>query len=326
MRLEDLTLPVLANVFVLSPASPVSSMPAGSPVSSSPTSSSLWSRARRGARQGRAFFVDLAARVAVARGLGFSGVYLGGHLSAADYDDLLDRADALAGDDWRALAREIQLRLSPTSSTSSSPTRIRGSPRTSSTRRISNRAQGQDGAARAARYRFSRRLHTAAFEPDAPLFRPGARCTARSSGPRPSEVAATRSSRPPRSRCSTAATAATARCRTSPTSAPSRSARRTSATGRAAAPATASARSTTRSASGRTPTSGSRPTARRSRCSTGPVIVKDNALARTSAWANTFLGRDHHGRSKRRRRPADWLSMERRLSYLPPPTACCVAA
>jgi hypothetical protein len=26
----------------------------------------------------------------------------------------------------------------------------------------------------------------------------------------------------------------------------------------------------------------------------GPVIVKDNALARTSAWANTFLGRDHH--------------------------------
>jgi hypothetical protein len=26
----------------------------------------------------------------------------------------------------------------------------------------------------------------------------------------------------------------------------------------------------------------------------GPVVVKDNALARTSAWANTFLGRDHH--------------------------------
>ena len=25
-----------------------------------------------------------------------------------------------------------------------------------------------------------------------------------------------------------------------------------------------------------------------------PVVVKDNALARTSAWANTFLGRDHH--------------------------------
>jgi hypothetical protein len=31
----------------------------------------------------------------------------------------------------------------------------------------------------------------------------------------------------------------------------------------------------------------------------GPVIVKDNALARTSAWANTFLGRDHHARARR---------------------------
>jgi methylenetetrahydrofolate reductase (NADPH) len=27
----------------------------------------------------------------------------------------------------------------------------------------------------------------------------------------------------------------------------------------------------------------------------GPVVTKDNALARTSAWANAFLGRDHHG-------------------------------
>ena len=25
----------------------------------------------------------------------------------------------------------------------------------------------------------------------------------------------------------------------------------------------------------------------------GPVVVKDNALQGTSAWANTFLGRDH---------------------------------
>jgi hypothetical protein len=26
--------------------------------------------------------------------------------------------------------------------------------------------------------------------------------------------------------------------------------------------------------------------------------VKDNALAGTSAWANTFLGRDHHGTAR----------------------------
>jgi methylenetetrahydrofolate reductase (NADPH) len=27
----------------------------------------------------------------------------------------------------------------------------------------------------------------------------------------------------------------------------------------------------------------------------GPTIVRDNGLARTSAWANAFLGRDHRG-------------------------------
>jgi hypothetical protein len=30
----------------------------------------------------------------------------------------------------------------------------------------------------------------------------------------------------------------------------------------------------------------------------GPVVVKDNRLAGTSAWANTFLGRDHVGRER----------------------------
>ena len=28
----------------------------------------------------------------------------------------------------------------------------------------------------------------------------------------------------------------------------------------------------------------------------GAVVVKDNALAGTSAWANAFLGRDHVGK------------------------------
>ena len=117
-------------------------------------------------------------------------------------------------------------------------------------------------------------------------------------GPHRSASSPTRPSRRSRCRSSAAATAATARFPRSRMSAPSRSARRTSATGRAAARATGSARSTTPSASGRRPTSGSRPTARRSRCSTGPVVVKDNALAGTSAWANAFLGRDHTGGAK----------------------------
>jgi hypothetical protein len=30
----------------------------------------------------------------------------------------------------------------------------------------------------------------------------------------------------------------------------------------------------------------------------GPIVVKDNALQGTSAWANTFLRRDHQARGK----------------------------
>ena len=30
----------------------------------------------------------------------------------------------------------------------------------------------------------------------------------------------------------------------------------------------------------------------------GPAVLKDGSLQGTSAWANTFLGRDHHARQR----------------------------
>jgi hypothetical protein len=39
----------------------------------------------------------------------------------------------------------------------------------------------------------------------------------------------------------------------------------------------------------------------------GPVVVKDNALSGTSAWANAFLGRDHHARHPSGEPPSDEL-------------------
>src|SRR5437763_6676065 len=43
--------------------------------------------------RGRSFFVELAAKhVAAARGLGFDGVYLGGHMPATTFGEILDRA------------------------------------------------------------------------------------------------------------------------------------------------------------------------------------------------------------------------------------------
>ncbi len=62
--------------------------------------------------QGRAFFVDLAAKhLAVARGLGFDGVYLGGHTPAATFGEIVERAGSFAPDDWRSFVAELRYPL-----------------------------------------------------------------------------------------------------------------------------------------------------------------------------------------------------------------------
>src|SRR5262249_40366973 len=58
--------------------------------------------------KGRAFFLDLAAKqLMVVRGLGFNGVYLGGHATAETFFEILDRAHAYEHDDPSELAREL---------------------------------------------------------------------------------------------------------------------------------------------------------------------------------------------------------------------------
>ena len=56
--------------------------------------------------KGKGFFLDLAARqVAIARGLGYAGVYLGGASRAEDLGRILDLADGYRAD-WRALVAQ----------------------------------------------------------------------------------------------------------------------------------------------------------------------------------------------------------------------------
>jgi methylenetetrahydrofolate reductase (NADPH) len=95
--------PVLANVFVLSPQS-ARAFHAGRIPGVVVTNEllELVERHAHGSDRGRSFFVELAAKqVAVARGLGFRGAYIGGHLKTADYTEILERADGFALDDWR---------------------------------------------------------------------------------------------------------------------------------------------------------------------------------------------------------------------------------
>ncbi|MEC8841303.1 MAG: methylenetetrahydrofolate reductase C-terminal domain-containing protein, partial [Candidatus Poribacteria bacterium] len=58
--------------------------------------------------KGKTFFLEFAAKqCAIAKGLGFRGVYLGGHLKASDYKRVLEIADQFGEDDWQDFAKEI---------------------------------------------------------------------------------------------------------------------------------------------------------------------------------------------------------------------------
>ena len=55
------------------------------------------------------FFVELAAKhVAVTRGLGYDGVYLGAHMPATTFGEIIDLADGYGDGEWRELARDIR--------------------------------------------------------------------------------------------------------------------------------------------------------------------------------------------------------------------------
>jgi methylenetetrahydrofolate reductase (NADPH) len=59
--------------------------------------------------QGARFFRELAAKqVAIFKGLGFAGAYLGGVHAIDDVNDILDIESTFAPDDWKQFARELQ--------------------------------------------------------------------------------------------------------------------------------------------------------------------------------------------------------------------------
>jgi len=245
MRRADLRVPVLANVYVLSRT--VARLFHGNAIPGCVVSDELLAVAEREAAapdKGRAFFLELAAKqVAIARGLGFRGVYLAGHRSAADIARVLDTAAQFAPDDWRAFAKEIAYGpkhgfrmfgedpatglatddLEPTYAAS-----------------LTARERARRGAAPPRGTGRTGSRTGSSSRPARPRSGLRAACTGSSSrstldGPYTSW------SRPSRCRSTTAGTAAIARCRKSRTSARSPSARRASGTARAAVPTMASA-------------------------------------------------------------------------------------
>ena len=299
IRREGLPVAPLANVYVLTRATARAFHRGAIPgVVVSDELLAIAEREAASPDEGKAFFADLAAKhVAVARGLGFAGVYLGGHVPVATFDEILDAADRYATDDWVALAREIQFPLpgefyfferDPETGLSSDVV---------SASYLESRRRRRTDLRVPVKYRFSRRLHQVAFADDAPLH-PTGRAVYRKIEQAPKAIGKAAHA------LEQAAKVSMFRCKDC---------------GDCSLPEIAYVCPESMCAKNQRngPCGGTRD----GLCEVydteciwsqayerlkaygeeedmldGPVVVKDNALAGTSAWANAFLGRDHQAR------------------------------
>ena len=253
--------------------------------------------------RGRAFFVDLAAKhLAVVRGLGYDGVYLGGHMPAEAFGEIIDIAGTFA-DDWREFAREIQFprqgefhffEQDPESGLSSDVV---------NPAYLESKRQRRTDLRVSPRYRLSRRVHDAVFADDAPLFSAGRRVYRRiERAPRPVRRAAhavEQAAKVPLFGCKDCGDCSLPEIAyVCPESQCAKNQRNGPCGGtRDGLCEVYDTECIWSEAYERLKAYGEEES-----MLDGPVVVKDNALAGTSAWANTFLGRDHQALDRSERR------------------------
>jgi len=284
MELSGLDVPVLANVYVLTPRA--ARVFNSGRIPGVVVTDELLAHAEK---RDRPFFLELAAKqIAIAQGLGFRGVYLGGHMSLEDYDSILATADAYRPDDWRGFAKEIQF---------SFPDEFycfQGDPATGlSSTEPSPPSKGHAPLP----YRFSRNLHRLAFEPEAPLFAVGrALYSSVEKGPRPIRTSlhlAEQAVKVPLFGCrdcgdcslpDVAYLCPESQCVKNQRNGPCGGTREGKCE-------IGDKDCIWALAYDRLKAYGEEET-----MLDGPAVIKDNSLRGTSAWANTFLGRDHQPR------------------------------
>ncbi len=302
IRRERLPVSILANVYLLS--APAARAFNRGKIPGAVVTDELLVLAERyggGEDKGRAFFTELASKhVAVARGLGFNGVYLGGHMPAERFETIVELADSYGPDDWRQFVRELRypapdefyfFEADPETGLSSDEV---------SRSYLESRRQRRTDLAVPLSYRFSRRVHNTVFAPGAPLAPAGKRLyeAVESGSPRLRKVAHTveQAAKQPIFGCrdcgdcslpEIAYVCPESMCAKNQRNGPcggtrdglcevydteciwSQAYERLKAYGEEA------------------------------EMLDGPVVIKDNSLAGTSAWANALLGRDHHGDDSR---------------------------
>jgi methylenetetrahydrofolate reductase (NADPH) len=178
--------PLIGNVFLLTAA--VAKFFRGQTIPGVVISDQLFEESQRratGPDHGAAFFRELAAKqLAIFRGLGFAGGYLGGVHTLDDVNAILDLEKSFAKDDWMQFAREIQFSLPhefyyfalDERTGLADPARLNPDYEASLTRRqpTHNVTLG---------YRFSKMVHDAVFTPGTLLNKLGKRIYASSSNP-----------------------------------------------------------------------------------------------------------------------------------------------
>jgi methylenetetrahydrofolate reductase (NADPH) len=246
--------------------------------------------------KGRGFFVDLAAKhVAVARGLGFGGVYLGGHAGAATFGAILDGAASYAADDWRELSREIRFGARDEFHLFEADPETGLSSDVVSADYLESKRRRRTDLRVPVSYRVSRRMHEAVFAPDAPLF-PAGRAFYRAVERAPRPVGKTlhlleQSVKVPLFHCRDCGDCSLPDIAyVCPESICAKNQRNGPCGGtRDGLCEVYDSECIWSQAYERLKRYGDEET-----MLDNPAVLKDNALARTSAWANTFLGRDHN--------------------------------
>ena len=302
IRRESLGLGALANVYLLSRIA-ARAFHKGKIPGVVVTDELLALAERHGASpdKGRAFFVDLAAKhVAVVRGLGFDGVYLGGHMPAATFGEILELAASFR-DDWRELAREIQYPMKDEFHLFEADPETGLSSDTVNPAYLESKRRRRTDLPVPLKYRFSRRLHEKVFANDAPLFSKGRSFYERvEKAPRPVRKAAhalEQAAKVPLFGCRDCGDCSLPEIAyVCPESQCAKNQRNGPCGGtRDGICEVYDTECIWSDAYERLKAYGEEES-----MLDGPVVVKDNALAGTSAWANTFLGRDHLAREEQR--------------------------
>jgi methylenetetrahydrofolate reductase (NADPH) len=301
MRRDGLGLHALANVFLLSRTAARAFRRGVIPgIVVSEALLALAERHGASPDKGRAFFVDLAAKhVAVARGIGYDGVYLGGHMPAATFGEILAAAGAYGASDWKDLAREIQFPVpdefyfferDPETGLSSDNVNAAY---------LESKRRRRTDLPVPLKYRLSRRLHDNVFANEARLFSAGRTFYRRlESGPRALRKAAhglEQAAKVPLFGCKDCGDCSLPEIAyVCPESQCAKNQRNGPCGGtRDGICEVYDTECIWSDAYERLKAYGEEES-----MLDGPVVVKDNALAGTSAWANTFLGRDHLARQQ----------------------------